>query len=118
MSTERRGSPSYDSYERIQAEREEDYRRDEERRRKEREQLRYERETRDAEREQRGVERETRRATPERALNGRDGGGGRYGRQGGGGGGGDEYYESYVLSLNDLLSPVANLSNTSLSYLK
>jgi hypothetical protein len=94
---ERRASPSYESYDRIEARRAADSTREEESRRREREDLRRERESRDDERERRGIQREERRATPERELSrgGYQGQGGyRGGRNDRGAGGGEDFFES------------------------
>ncbi|KAK4705811.1 NF-kappa-B-activating protein, partial [Phenoliferia sp. Uapishka_3] len=96
---DRRASPVYESYDRVQTQREDDRRREEDARRRDRDEQRREREARDQERERRGIDRE-RRATPEAELgNGRRGGGG-YGYQGGQGqggqrpqGGGDDWFQ-------------------------
>lgn len=103
---DRRASPVYESYDRVESRREDSNRNEEENRRRERDELRRDREMRDDEREQRGLEKELRsnnRATPERELSGygrNDRGGYQGGRNNGGGGGqGEDYFASYVFLL-------------------
>ncbi|KAL8283262.1 hypothetical protein RQP46_006040 [Phenoliferia psychrophenolica] len=95
---DRRASPVYESYDRVERARDDERRNQDEANRRERDEQRREREDRDRDRERRGIEKE-RRATPDRELGNGQGGRGGYQQGGGGGGGqrgpggGDDWFE-------------------------